>query len=413
MDVVVERCAGLDVHRDTVVATVRVPGDDGRGRRQETRTFRTTTAELTALADWLASFGVARVGMEATGVYWKPVYYALEDRFEVWLLNAQHLRNVPGRKSDVADSVWICQLTEHGLVRPSFVPPQPIRELRDLTRYRRSQIEERTRAVQRLEKVLQDAGIKLTSVASSVLTKSGRAMLEAILHGEQDTAVLARLAKGRMRSKIPELEEALRGRFRTEHHGLLITRILTHVDFLDESIEALNARIGELMRPFHTIRQHVMTIPGVKERTADALIAEAGVDMSQFPTAGHLASWAAICPGNNESAGKRKSGKTRRGNPWLRKALTEAAHAAANTKDTYLRSHHRQIRGRKGAAKAIGATRHDILVAYWHIVTNNTDFKDLGPDWLAARSDPEHQKRRLLRQLEGLGYKVTIEAPAA
>lgn len=408
METVVERCAGLDVHRDTVTATARVP-DGAGGRRQETRTYRTTTRELFALGDWLEELGVTLVGMEATGVYWKPVFYALEERVECWLLNARHLRNVPGRKTDVADSVWICQLVEHGLVRPAFVPPPPIRELRDLTRYRKAQIEERTRAVQRLEKVLQDAGVKLTSVASSVLTKSGRDMLEALCAGEADPEVLAELARGRMRAKIPQLQEALEGRFRTEHHGLMVAEVLAHVDFLEESIERLDTRIEEVMAPFAEVRERVMTIPGVKRRVADALIAECGADMTRFPTAAHLASWAGICPGNDESAGKRRSGKTRKGSKWLRSALTEAAHAAARTKGTYLAAHHWQIRGRRGKHKAIGATRHDILVAYWHIVHDATSYQDLGPDWLASRNSPEHRSRRLVRQLESLGYKVTLE----
>ena len=412
MEQIVERCAGLDVHRDTVVATVRMPGEDGE-RRQETRTFATTLPQVQALSAWLCECGVTLVGMEATGVYWKPVFWVLEDAFECWLLNAQHLRHVPGRKTDVADSAWICQLLEHGLVRPSFVPPKPIRELRDLTRYRRAQIEERTRTVQRLEKVLQDAGIKLTSVATKVLSKSGREMLEAMLDGQQDPELLAELARGRLRAKIPQLQEALTSRFRLDHHGVAIAQILAHVDFLDESIAAVTGRIEELMVPYATVRARVMTIPGVRERVADALIAECGVDMGRFPTAGHLASWAGMCPGNNASGGKRKSGKTRHGNKWLRHALTEAAQAAARTRGTYLASRYAQIRGRSGKAKAVGAIRHDILIAYWHIVTNEVDYHDLGPDWIASRNSPEHRTRRLVRQLESLGHTVTLEPVAS
>lgn len=411
MERIVERCAGLDVHRDTVVATVRVPAADG-GRQQETRTFGTTTAQLLALSDWLDGFEVTLVGMEATGVYWKPVFWVLEDHFECWLLNAKHLRHVPGRKTDVSDSAWVCQLVEHGLVRPSFVPPKPIRELRDLTRYRRAQIEERTRVVQRLEKVLQDAGIKLTSVASRILSVSGRDMLEAMLAGERDPQVLAGLARGKMRAKIPQLSEALAGRFRSEHHGLMIAQMLAHVDFLDASINQLTARIDELMGPFATIRARVMTIPGVKERVADQLIAECGVDMDRFPTAAHLASWAGMCPGNNASGGKHRKAHTRPGNKWLKHALTEAAKSASRSKDTYLASRHAQLRGRRGGATATGAIRHDLLIAYWHIVKFGVDYHELGPDWLASRNDPEHRTRRLIRQLESLGHKVTLE-PAA
>ena len=379
MDTLVERCAGLDVHKATVAATVRVPGEDG-GRHQDTRTFATTTAGLLGLSDWLASYGVTLVGMESTGVYWKPVYYVLEDRFTCWVLNAQHLRNVPGRKTDVADSAWICQLLEHGLVRPSFVPPKPIRELRDLTRYRKAQIEERTREVQRLDKVLQDAGIKLTSVASETLGVSARRMLEALVKGTHDPAVLADLAKGRLRAKLPELREALRGRFRTEHHGLLVGHVLAHIDYLDETIASLSARIEEVVAPFSKQVELLDTIPGVNRRTAEVIIAEIGVDMAQFPSAGHLASWAGICPGNNESAGKRKTGKTRPGPKWLRKALTEAAKAAARSKGTYLAAQHARIKRRRGPSKATGATRHSILVAAYHILAKGVAYQDLGAD---------------------------------
>lgn len=414
MDVLVERCAGLDVHRDTVVATVRLPAEVGgrRQRRQETRTFPTTTAGITGLADWLAGHGVARVGMESTGVYWKPVYYLLEDAFEVWLLNAEHLHNVPGRKTDVADSMWIAQLMEHGLVRPSFVPPPPIRELRDLTRHRRTLVEERTRVIQRLEKVMQDAGLKLTSVASNLLTRSGRAMLDALLAGEADPNVLAELAKGRLRAKIPALREALAGRFRAEHHGLLLAQMLAHVDFLDEAITDLDTRLEVTVAPFRELIERVSTIPGVSQRTAIMLLAECGADMSVFRTAARLASWAGICPGNNASGGKSRSGHTRHGSIALRTALTEAAHAAARTKGTYLAAHHAQIRGRRGLPKAIGATRHDILIAYWHIVHDNVDYHDLGPDWAHRRLSSEQRTRKLVHQLESLGHTVTI-TPAA
>jgi len=264
MDVLVERCAGLDVHRDTVVATVRVPAEDGaRNRRaQHTRTFATTTAGITALGDWLAEHEVTRSGMESTGVYWKPVYYLLEDQLEVWLINAEHLHNVPGRKTDVADSAWIAQMVEHGLVRPSFVPPPPIRALRDLTRHRRTLVEERTRVVQRLEKVMQDAGIKLTSVASALLTKSGRPMLEGLLAGQSDPEHLAELARGRLRSKIPALREALAGRFRVEHHGLLVAQMLAHIDFLEAAIAELDKSLDTAAAPFAATVKRVCTIPG-------------------------------------------------------------------------------------------------------------------------------------------------------
>lgn len=413
MDVLVERCAGLDVHRDNVVATVRSPGQGRRRRQQQTRTFRATLAGLADLREWLAGLGVTLVGMEATGVYWMTVFQALEERFECWLLNAQHLRNVPGRKTDVKDSEWICQLVEHGLVRPSFVPPPEIRRLRDLTRLRKAQINERIRAIQRLEKVLQDAGIKLTSVASQTYSKSARAMLEALLAGITEPEQLAELAKARMRSKIPQLREALANRFDVAHHGIMAAQLLGHIDTLEASIQTLDERIELSLQPHARVVELLCTIPGVAVRTAQVLIAECGLDMTRFPTVGHLASWAGICPGHHESAGRRRSGRTRPGPRWLTEALTEAAKAAARTKGTYLAAHHAQIRGRRGEAKATGATRHDILVAYFHIVRDQVPFRELGPDWQRKRYSVEHRARRLQRQLEALGYQVTLtEAPA-
>ena len=412
MDVIVERCAGLDVHRDGVVATVRVPGK-GKSRRrraQQTRTFGTTIAQLERLGNWLEGFAVTLVGMEATGVYWKPVFFVLERRFECWLINAEHLHNVPGRKSDVIDSRWLCELLEFGLVRPSFVPPPEIRRLRDLTRLRSTQAEERTRAIQRLEKVLQDAGIKLTSVAAGTYSVSARAMLEALLGGVSDPACLAELAKGRLRAKIPRLQEALANRFDIAHHGVLVAGLLAHIDALDQAVAALDARIAAATDA--ELIERLSTIPGVKRHIAEVLIAECGVDMSVFGSAQRLVSWAAICPGTNQSGHRRRSGKTRRGNPWLRTALTQAARAAARSKNTYLASHYWQIRGRRGEAKAIGATRHDILVAYYHIVRDRVPFRELGPDWLARRHSPEHRTRRLVKQLEALGHNVTLEAAA-
>jgi transposase len=408
MDVLIERCAGLDVHRDTVVATVRRPGPGG-ARRSRTRTFSTMTGQLEELADWLVLEKVTLVGMESTGVYWKPVYYVLEERrLSVWVINAEHLRNVPGRKTDVADSMWIAQLIEHGLVSPSFVPPRHIRLLRDLTRHGRRLTEERTRTIQRLEKVLQDAGIKLTSVASTILGKTGRAILEALLGGQDDPAMLAELAKGRLRPKIPALREALTHRFRGEHHGLLIAQMLAHVEFLEISIAETYQQLEVLLRSHHSVLDLIMTIPGVGRRVAEMMIAEVGLDMDVFPTAGHLASWAGICPGNNSSGGKRRAGPTRHGSVWLRIALTEAAQAAARTKGTYLAAHHAQIRGRRGTQKAIGATRHDILIAYYHIVRDRVAYRDLGPDWNDRKRSTDQQTRRLVRQLEKLGMNVAV-----
>lgn len=353
-------------------------------------------------------------------MYGKPVFQVLEQRFECWLLNAQHLRNVPGRKTDVKDSEWICQLVAHGLVRPSFVPPPEIRRLRDLTRFRKAQINERTRAILRIEKVLQDAGIKLTSVASKAWSMSARAMLEALLSGVSEPEQLAELAKGRMRAKIAQLREALQSRFKTDHHGIMVAQLIAHIDTLDHAILMLDEKIEQLLAPHQRIVELLCTLPGVALRAAQVLIAECGLDMTRFPTAGHLASWAGICPGHNESAGRRRSGRTRPGPKWLSATLTEAAKAAARTKGTYFAAHFAQLRGRRGEPKAIGATRHDILIAYYYIVRDEVPFRELGPDWLRRRYSPEHRARRLQQQLEALGYKVTLEqadteqeAPAA
>jgi transposase len=406
---IVERCAGLDVHKASVTVCVRVPGyEAGEPRQEEIREFTTTTGGLLQLRDWLASFGVTLVGMEATGVYWKPIYYLLEDDFECWLLNARHLKNVPGRKTDVKDAAWICQLVEHGLVRPSFVPPKEIRELRDLTRYRKTQIEERSKEVQRLEKVLQDAGIKLSSVASRVLGVSGRAMLDALVSGTTDPEILSELARGRLRSKLPALREALEGQF-SAHHALIVGRILSHIDYLDESIAELSAEVERVIAPFSDEVELLVTIPGVERRTAETLIAEIGVDMSRFPTSGHLASWAGMCPGNDESAGKRRSGKTRKGSKWLRSALTEAAHAAARSKATYLSAQYARLRGRRGSKKAAVAVGHSILVIAYHILERGVPYEELGEEHFDQRRSGEAYVKRLVRKLERLGHKVVLE----
>ena len=407
---VVERCAGLDVHKDTVVVTVRVPGEQGK-RQEHLHTFGTTTNELLALRDWLQSYAVTLVAMEATGVYWKPVYYVLEDGFECWLLNARHMRNVPGRKTDVADSAWIAQLVEHGLVRPSFVPPRPIRDLRDLTRYRKVQIEERGREAQRLDKVLQDAGLKLSSVASDILGASGRAILDALISGTQDADVLAELARGRLRAKLPALREALAGRFR-RHHALIVGEILAKLDYLDEVIVRLSDEIGKVIAPFAPLVELLSTIPGVSQRSAEVILAEIGPDMGRFPSAQHLASWAGMCPGNNESAGKHKSGKTRKGSKWLRGILVECASAAARSKDTFLASRYARLKGRRGHPKAIVAVAHSILVVAYHMLLEGEPYSDLGAAHFTERHGAESYKRRLVANLQRLGYTVKLE-PAA
>jgi transposase len=412
MERIIERCCGLDVGQKTVAACVRIAAPDG-GRQQVIRMFGTMTEDLVALRDWLAAHGVTQVAMESTGVYWKAVYYLLEDAFTVLLVNAQHMKNVPGRKTDVRDCAWIAELLEHGLLRGSFVPPAPIRELRDLTRYRKTQIQERVREVNRLHKVLEDAGVKLAVVASDVLGVSGRAMLEALLRGTTDPKVLAELSRGKLRKKIPELRRALEGRFAT-HHRFLVGRILAHLDYLDEAIEECGQQIEELLRPFAEVVERLKTIPGVQQRTAEVIVAEIGVDMSRFPTAAHLASWAGMCPGNNESAGKRKSASTRKGNKWLRMALIESGQAAARTIDTALSARHRRIMRHRGYQRAVVAVGHEILVISHTLIARATTYQELGPAYFDRRQ-AERSVRRCVRTLERLGHKVTIEplAPAA
>jgi transposase len=411
MQVVVERCAFLDVHRDTVMACARVPDGEG-GRREEVAEFRTTTSQLLVLSDWLVERGVTLVGMEATGVYWKPVHWVLEEAIDdVWVINARHMRNVPGRKTDVADAQWGAQLLEHGLVRPSFIPPRPTREQRDLTRYRKSVIEERGRETQRLHKVLEDAGVKLSSVASSVLTKSGREMIDALVAGQRDPDVLAEMAKGRMRAKIPELRDALAGRFNA-HHALLCRAMLARIDQADATIDELTQQIEKLLDPHEAAVRLLVGIPGVSYRSAQVILAEIGTDMSRFPTAGHLASWAGMCPGNNESAGKHRSGRTRHGSKWLRIALVEAGQAAARSKDSYLAAHYARIRGRRGPGRAAVAVGHSILVIAWHLLSTGETYTDLGGDYFDKRRTSTAYQKRLVAQLEAMGHRVTLE-PAA
>ena len=406
MECLVERCAGVDIGKADLKVCVRVPGSRG-GRRSQTKTFATTTSALLQLRQWLVDQRVTVVAMEATGDYWKPVYYLLEDRFEVQLLNAAHMRNVPGRKTDVSDAGWIAQLVEHGLVRPSFVPPPPIRRLRDLTRYRSALIGERTREKQRVEKVLEDAGIKLSTFVSDIFGVSGRAMLAALINGQRDPRVLAEYARARMRRKIPALIEALTGRF-SEHHAFLCRMMLAHIDALDAAIAEVTGQVEAEIQPFQAVADRLDTIPGVNQRTAQTIIAEIGVDMTRFPTAAHLASWAGMCPGNNESAGKHHSGRTRKGNSWLRAALGEAAAAGVGTKNTYLQAQYRRLAGRRGKKRALVAVGHTILVATWHMITNEVDYQDLGPTHYLTRIDPARHTRRLVIQLQQLGYQVQL-----
>ena len=407
----VERCAGLDVAKDEVVACVRVPDGKG-GRRQEIRTFLTFTADLEALADWMASEGVTQIVMEATGQYWKSPWYVLEERgFDLMLVNARHVKIVPGRKTDVKDAEWLAELLEHGLLRGSFVPPAAIRELRDLTRYRKRLIQAHTAECQRIQKALEDAGIKLDSVASDVLGVSGRAMLKALVAGERDPKVLAELARGRLRSKLPELRRALRGRF-SDHHALLVRLALDHVEHLEAAVATLDEEVDRVMAPFAEARDRLDTITGVGKRAAECIVAEIGVDMSVFPTAAHLASWAGRCPGNNVTGGKRRSGKTNKGNRWLGEILTECAWAAARSRDTYLSAQFWRLGRRIGKKKAAVAVGHSILVVAWNLLTNNCDYNDLGGDYFVQR-DADRQRQRAVAQLQALGYYVTLEPVAA
>jgi len=407
MERVLERCAALDVHKAQVTVWARVP--DGRGGREDLRArFSTMAADLLALRDWLGELGVTHVAMESSGVYWKPVYYVLEDEFELLLVNAQHVKNLPGRKTDMKDAEWLCQLLECGLLRASFVPPREFRELRDLTRYRKSLIAERQRQANRLHKVLEDAGVKLSCVATDVLGVSGRAMLEALISGTRDPEVLAELARGKLRKKIPQLKQALAGRF-SAHHALMVGHILAHLDYLDEAIGQLTGEIEERIAPFAQKAERLDAIPGVGQLTVQAILAELGVDMSRFPTHRHAASWVKICPGNHESAGKRRSGRTGKGNHHLRVALVEAAQGAARTKDTYLRAQYEQIKRRHGHNKAIVAVAHSILIAAYYMLRDDIAYHDLGGDYFARRSDPERTTRRLVAQLERLGHQVTLQ----
>lgn len=406
METMIERCAGLDVHKDTVVACVRTPGHKGE-RQVELREFGTKTRDLLELREWLVERGVTLVGMEATGVYWKPIYYVLEDALECWLLNARHLRNVPGRKTDMQDAAWIAQLVEHGLVKPSFVPPKPIRELRNLARYRKAQIEERTRESQRLDKILQDAGIKLSSVASDIRGVSGRTILAALVAGESDGQRLAELAKGQLRKKLPELEAALQGRF-SRHHALIVGEILAKLDYLDELIDRLSDEVEQAIAPFAEQVQLLDTIPGVDQRMAEALVAEIGVDMSRFGSSARLASWSGLSPGQNVSAGKSRGSKTRKGSKWLRGHLTQAAKVASRSKGTYLAAQYARLRGRRGASIATIAVAHSILVAAYHILDRMVPYQDLGGDWFIRRHSPEQHARQLVHRLAALGYEVEL-----
>jgi transposase len=412
MDVVHPRCAGVDVSKRDAKVCVRIAGV-GRAKAKSTvTTWGAFTGQVLALRDHLVGQAVTLVVMEATSDYWKPFYYLLEDGpFEVMLVNARHVKNLPGRKTDVSDAAWLAELGAHGLVRGSFVPPEPVRQLRDLTRTRTTIVRERAREIQRLEKLLEDAGIKLSSVASDISGVSGRAMLEALIAGQRDPGQLADLAKRRMRSKIPELTEALTGRF-GEHHGFLARLHLDLIDNHTRAIDELSARIEVVIEPFRGARDLMTSIPGISPTVADVIVAETGADMSRFPTAGHLASWAGTCPGSNESAGRIKSTHTRPGNPYLKGALGIAAMSAARSHGTYFSAKYRRIASRRGPVKAIVALEHAMLIAIWNMLTTGAFYDDPGGDFY-TRLNPDKAKNRAIDQLRKMGYSVTLDTLAA
>ena len=409
MDVIYPRCCGLDVHKREVVACRVATEPDGTWRK-EVRSFGTMTPDILALADWLGAHEVSHVAMESTGVYWKPIWNLLEGSFVLLLVNARHVKAVPGRKTDVRDCEWLADLLRHGLLTGSFVPDRPQRELRELTRYRSSLVRERTAEANRLQKTLEGANIKLASVATDILGKSGREILAALVAGATDGTELAQLAQGRLREKIPQLERALVGRV-GPHQRFLVAEQIAHIDFLDDAIARISTELAARVRPDEDAIARLDTIPGVGRVAAEALVAEIGTDVGRFPTAKHLASWAGLCPGNHESAGKRRSGATRKGSPWLRACLVQAAHAAARTKGTYLAAQYRRLAARRGRAKAAVAVAHSILIIAYHVLMEGTVYCDLGGNYFDER-DRQGVERRLVHRLEGLGYTVSLTSAA-
>ena len=407
MRIIHQRCAGLDVHKKVIVACLLVIAPDGE-QRKEIKKFGTMTNDLLALLDWLQQSGCGHVAMESTGVYWKPVYNILEGHLEVVVVNAQHLKGVPGRKTDVLDAEWLAECFQLGLLKASFIPPPPVREVRDLTRYRTTLIRERARTASRLQKVLEDANIKLASVVTDIQGVSAWAMLKAIAEGTSNPEALAELAKGQLKKKRPQLLEALTGAAKP-HHRFLIAEQLSHIEHLEEAIQRLSQELEERLRPFEEDLNYLDSIPGIGRQTAEVLLAEIGWDMSRFPSEKHLASWAGMCPGNNESAGKRRNGKTRKGSRWLRQALIEAAHGAARTKNKYLKAHYHRVAAHRGKKKALVAVGHSILIITYHLLTRRQSYSDLGANYFDQRDRTAVQKR-CVKRLEKLGFKVDLQA---
>lgn len=411
MQIVYERCAGLDVHKKSVVACLFFP-ENGQ-LHKERQTFSTMTSDLVRLREWLQERGCTHVAMESTGVFWKPIYNLLEGHLQVFVVNAQHIKAVPGRKTDVKDAEWIAELLQHGLLRPSFIPPAWQRTLRDLTRSRSTLVEERSRVIARLQKALEDANIKLASVVSDIMGTSAQLMLHALVEGKLTPTTMAQFARGRMRGKRDQLEQALTGHFQS-HHRFLITEHLTHIDTLEQGIDRLSTEIAERLLPYEKLLARLETIPGIKRRLAEIILAEIGPEMSRFPSAQHLASWAGMCPGNHESAGKRLSGKTRKGSQWLRTALVEAAHAASHCKKCYLSAHYHHIAAHRGKKRAAVALGHTLLIIIYHLLAEEKEYEELGGDYL-DQVDRQSKEKRLVRQLEKLGFEVSLTStsPAA
>jgi transposase len=410
MDVIYACCCGLDIHKKTVVACLMTSAE-GQPPLKEVRTFRTITAELLLLADWLQAAGCTHVAMESTGVYWRPVYNLLEGLFTLLVVNAQHIKAVPGRKTDVKDAEWIAELLRHGLLRGSFIPAKPQRQLRELTRHRTTLVQDRARVINRVQAVLEDANIKLASVVTDIRGVSARAMLEALITGQRDVTALADLARGRLRPKRAELEEALQGYF-TSHHSFLLTEYFSQMDDLDDAIERVSAVIAQRLAAEQEAIALLDTIPGISQRTAEILLAEIGTDMTRFPSAKHLASWAGMCPGHDDSGGKRLSGKTRKGSRWLRQVLVEAAHVAAKTKQTYLAAQYKRIAARRGKKRVLIALGHTILVIVYSLLTRKQPYQDLGAAYFDSL-EQQRVERRLVRRLERLGYRVSLQPNVA